>query len=212
MRHSSLLLLATILTTLGCARRAIPTTDVADSLARATAAHRTEYKQAHLDSEHGPLRTQAQVDRLRFYPADAAYRVQARFIPSPTDGALLTLALSSGTTRQYRAYGTLDFEVAGRSAQLIVYQSPNPQQSPPQYRDYLFLPFNDLTNGDGTYGGGRYLDLRTGDIEGGKVILDFNKAYNPYCAYADGYACPIPPAPNRLDIAILAGEKDYDVH
>ena len=213
MRHSTLILIAFhILTTVACSRRTIPVNDSTDNLTDAIATYRAEYKQAHLNNARGPLRTQAQVDRLRFYPVKAAYRVQARFAPSPTEAKLLTFALSSGDTRQYRPYGTLDFEIEGKPAQLTVYQSPNPRLSPPQYRDYLFLPFNDLTNGEGTYGGGRYLDLRIGDIQGDKVVLDFNKAYNPYCAYADGYACPIPPALNRLDIAIPAGEKDYDVH
>ena len=69
----------------------------------------------------------------------------------------------------------------------------------------LFLPFQD-SSAD-SYGGGRYLDIRTGDIRDGKLVLDFNRCYNPYCAYKEGYSCPIPPVENRLPVAIEAGEK-----
>ena len=77
-----------------------------------------------------------------------------------------------------------------------------------QYKDYLFLPFTDLTSGKETYASGRYLDLKTDEIKNGKVTLDFNKAYNPYCAYVSGvYNCPIPPKENTLGVEVKAGEK-----
>jgi uncharacterized protein (DUF1684 family) len=79
----------------------------------------------------------------------------------------------------------------------------------PGLKDYLFVPFTDLTNYATTYAGGRYLELRTGEIKNGQVVLDFNKSYNPYCAYADGYACPIPPDANRLPVAVAAGEMMF---
>jgi hypothetical protein len=76
-------------------------------------------------------------------------------------------------------------------------------------RDYLFIGFTDMTSAAETYGAGRYIDCVTGDIRGNTMLLDFNKAYNPYCAYAAGYNCPIPPRENDLPVAILAGEKNY---
>ena len=79
-----------------------------------------------------------------------------------------------------------------------------------EYKDYLFLPFTDLTNGDTTYGGGRYIDMRI--PEKNTIILDFNQSYNPYCAYGGNYSCPIPPAENNLDIAITAGVKKFKAH
>ena len=79
----------------------------------------------------------------------------------------------------------------------------------PQYRDYLFIPFKDLTNEDATYGGGRYIDAKTTDITSGEMILDFNKSYNPYCAFSDAYSCPIPPDENHLNIKIEAGEQEF---
>ncbi len=79
----------------------------------------------------------------------------------------------------------------------------------PTYKNYLFLPFTDLTSGEESYGGGRYIDLETTDIFNNKVIIDFNKAYNPYCAYASGYNCPIPPRENDLPVAVKAGEMNF---
>jgi uncharacterized protein (DUF1684 family) len=79
----------------------------------------------------------------------------------------------------------------------------------PQYKDYLFLPFKDETNGFETYGGGRYMDVRISTLKDGKIILNFNKAYNPYCAYGDGFNCPIPPLENHLNFSIKAGERDF---
>ena len=77
----------------------------------------------------------------------------------------------------------------------------------PQFKDYLFLPFKDDTNGVETYGGGRYMDVRISTVKDGKIILNFNKAYNPYCAYNKEYVCPLVPKDNILNISIKAGEK-----
>lgn len=93
--------------------------------------------------------------------------------------------------------------------QLNLYQSQDLLQNE-QYKTYLFLPFTDATTGKESYHAGRYIDLKMEDIIDGKVVIDFNKAYNPYCAYVTGrYNCPIPPSENNLSIAIIAGEKDY---
>ncbi len=78
------------------------------------------------------------------------------------------------------------------------------------FENYLFLPFTDLTNGNGTYGGGRYIDLEI--PKGDTMVIDFNKSYNPYCAYNGKYSCPIPPKENDLNIAIKAGVKNYSKH
>ena len=165
--------------------------------------HRKEYKAAFLEKERSPL-SKKELKHLRFYPADANYRVPVR-VERVADGPTLELATSSNQPRAYQLYAYLDFEIAGQPQRLAVYQSPGLSRIP-AYRDYLFLPFMDTTNGQRTYGGGRYLDLRTGDLEGEEIFIDFNKAYNPYCAYKDGYSCPVPPVNNRLKIAIPAGE------
>jgi uncharacterized protein (DUF1684 family) len=96
----------------------------------------------------------------------------------------------------------------GSEYQLAIYKNLRTTRMP-MFRDFLFLPFQDDTNGESTYGGGRYIDLKVGDIEDGKLTIDFNKAYNPYCAYGDGWNCPIPPVENILEVEIAAGEKNY---
>jgi uncharacterized protein (DUF1684 family) len=91
---------------------------------------------------------------------------------------------------------------------LYIYQSEALMQQE-KYKDYLFVPFGDATSGFTSYGGGRYMDFRLQDIKNNQLIIDFNKAYNPYCAYTTGYNCPIPPKENLLTVAIPAGEKNY---
>lgn len=136
---------------------------------------------------------------LQFYPVDATYRVTADVVPD-TSGATLILPTSAGTEVTYGVYGTARFTLNGRPQTLILYQ---PQGSAGDQR--LFLPFRDGTSGKSTYGGGRYLDLPL--PEAGRLELDFNLAYHPYCAYTAGYACPVPPEENRLSVAVAAGVR-----
>ncbi|SES76042.1 DUF1684 domain-containing protein [Hymenobacter actinosclerus] len=142
---------------------------------------------------------------LPFYPPDYAVCVLARFVPDSL-GPVFAMPTSTASRPLYRRYGELQFELNGQPQRLQVYQGLDLLANP-AYRDYLFVPFTDRTNGRGSYGGGRYLDLRRGQIRGGQVVLDFNKAYNPSCAYAAGYACPVPPPENRLPVAVEAGVR-----
>ena len=105
--------------------------------------------------------------------------------------------------KEYRVYGILEFTLRGKPFQIPVYQSQQ-LMSTEKYKDYLFFPFTDLTNGEQTYPSGRYIELEI-PTEGNTLIVDFNKAYNPYCAYSTKYSCPIVPAENNLDIEIPAG-------
>ena len=107
---------------------------------------------------------------------------------------------------EYRKYGELKFSLEGKMLTLSVYQNLELTKKA-GFEDYLFIPFTDLTNGDETYGGGRYIDFRMDQLKEKLVRLDFNRAYNPYCAYSKGYSCPIPPAENLLPVAIRAGVK-----
>ncbi|ANH81918.1 hypothetical protein A8C56_13905 [Niabella ginsenosidivorans] len=145
---------------------------------------------------------------FRFFPVDEQYRVVADFTPA-TDTAWFEIPTSSGKNKKYRAYGRLHFSINGQQLELTVYQSHFLMQYN-QYWNYLFLPFKDATNGKETYETGRYLDLKTTDIKNNRLTLDFNKAYNPYCAYvATGYSCPVPPKENHLPVAIKAGEQKF---
>ncbi len=171
------------------------------------AAFRAQYKEEFKANPKAPLKTDEELDAMRFYPADSSYRVEAVFIATP-EAQPFEMATYSGITKPYRKYGVLLFELNGHKLKLAVYESLR-LKNIPAYQDHLFLPFKDASNGEETYGGGRYLDLKRTDIKDGKLLLDFNKAYNPWCCYSDGYSCPIPPAENHLDVAIRAGEMMY---
>ncbi|MDB5204988.1 MAG: hypothetical protein JWR72_63 [Flavisolibacter sp.] len=147
-------------------------------------------------------------DHMKFYEVDEAYKVIANFKTPETTG-WITFKTSGKQTKVYRLYGTLSFLIGNETYRLNVYQSQDLMTNE-AYKNYLFLPFTDATTGTETYSSGRYLDLTTDDIKGNKVVLDFNKAYNPYCAYVTGiYNCPIPPKENTLPVAIKAGEKNF---
>lgn len=115
---------------------------------------------------------------------------------------------SDGTSKSYIRYAKVRFQLQGQDVELTLYRSQD-LFTDPRYRNHLFLPFTDETNGNETYGAGRYIDLSVNDIRNGSITIDFNTAYNPYCAYSSGYRCPVPPAENFLPIAIRAGEKTY---
>jgi uncharacterized protein (DUF1684 family) len=144
---------------------------------------------------------------LRFFTPNIQYKVLANFTQLyDTVGFIMK---TSGTKdKKFYRYGTLDFTIKNTSLTLTVYISDASKQDTALDK-YLFLPFTDLTSGTESYGGGRYIDLLISTIKENKVTIDFNKAYNPYCVYAYGYNCPIPPRENHLSIAILAGEKMY---
>lgn len=146
--------------------------------------------------------------RMSFYPVNEQFRVTARF-ESVKDGAWFTMPTSGTMSKVYRVFGRVHFSIHDTSLVLNLYQSQQ-LMSMEKYRDHLFLPFTDLTSGEETYESGRYIDLDLKDIRGGELVIDFNKAYNPYCAYVSGrYNCPIPPRENSLQVAVLAGEKNY---
>lgn len=116
---------------------------------------------------------------------------------------------SKGETKKYRKYGYLKFKIKGKRFKLPIYQSMRLMKIE-KYKDYMFIPFTDLTSGNQSYGGGRYIETTIPKSK--KIVLDFNYAFNPYCHYTTGYNCPIPPVENFLNIEILAGEKKYSTN
>ncbi|WP_139855062.1 DUF1684 domain-containing protein [Aequorivita sinensis] len=145
---------------------------------------------------------------LDFYPIDEKYIVNARFVRTPDEKPFL-MPTTTTRTPEYVKYGEAHFSIDGKGFVLSLFKNTQPYNEP-GYEDYLFLPFTDLTSGDGSYGGGRYLDQRI--PEGDTFVIDFNKAYNPYCAYNPKYSCPIPPKENDLLIRIEAGVKNFGKH
>lgn len=136
---------------------------------------------------------------LPFFPVSEQYQVQARLEVTP---ATKPFGMKTTTQRMpmYRQYGVLHFELHGQQLQLPVYQSA---EATTEDRD-LFVPFTDLTNGKTSYKGGRYVEVQIPET-GTTLCLDFNRAYNPYCAYNPRYSCPVVPDANHLPVAVEAG-------
>jgi uncharacterized protein (DUF1684 family) len=146
---------------------------------------------------------------FRFFPVDEKYKITASF-EKKNDSKWFSMETSGTTRKIFRVYGLLRMVINDTAIKMNIYQSQNLLNSD-EYKDQLFLPFTDLTSGEETYGAGRYIDLVIGDIVDNKLVIDFNKAYNPYCAYVSGkYNCPIPPKENDLPVAILVGEKIFE--
>lgn len=143
-----------------------------------------------------------EIVKLDYFLIDSEKKIKAIFHVSI--GKKFKMMTSSNETRTYRKYGTLQFVWNGIQTELIAYQNIELSKKK-EHKNYLLIPFKDATSGDDTYGGGRYLDFEIPTSE--TVFLDFNLAYNPYCAYSHRYSCPIPPKENHLEIKIDAGEK-----
>lgn len=170
--------------------------------------HRLEKEAEFKDPSESPLKEEAkQFPGNEYFIGDYTYLVEAR-VEKVDDGEPFKMPTSNPDRQKtYVPYAKLHFELEGKSWTLTAYFSPQVARMP-GYEDYLFLPFTDLTNSEGTYGGGRYLDMRI--PTGNTVMIDFNKCYNPYCAYSDGWSCPIPPKENFMEMRVEAGVKDYD--
>lgn len=135
---------------------------------------------------------------LNYYDENPALaiRVEPEVFDQPE---LVEMQTSTGSTARYLRWARVNFEVSGQPAALTVYRNPGTED--------MFLPLRDATSGSETYGAGRYLDVQ--ELPDGTLLLDFNYAYNPYCAYNDAWTCPLPPPENRLNVPIRAGEKNF---
>lgn len=142
---------------------------------------------------------------LDFYPLSSKYYVNAKFVKAK-DEKVFEMKTSTNRKPKYIKYGTVFFSVDGVALKLNVYQDVELSKSD-EYKDYLFLPFSDKTCGKESYIGGRYIDLKI--PQGNTILIDFNKAYNPYCAYNHKYSCPIVPLENDLNVEIKAGVKTF---
>lgn len=137
---------------------------------------------------------------LKYYPIDLDYRVMARLVSEPHPG-IFRVQTTTGGHKEYARVGRLEFELNGQRLSLTAFMPPADE---PLHGNRLFVPFRDRTSGKETYGAGRYLDLNKKATD--EYVLDFNRAYNPYCAYSPYYSCPLPPGENNLPVEVRAGE------
>ncbi|MFC4739212.1 DUF1684 domain-containing protein [Flavobacterium ponti] len=169
--------------------------------------YQEELNLSFADSLHSPLTNEDRLhfERLDFFPIDEKYIVKAKFVKlkkqKPFD-----MPTTTARKPKYIKYGELHFTIDSKDLVLTVYKNIDLSKRK-GFKDYLFLPFLDETNGNETYGGGRFLDMRIPKSD--EVIIDFNKAYNPYCAYNPEYSCPIVPLENELAVEIKAGVKKF---
>lgn len=173
----------------------------------AAVAYQKQLNAKYANPEESPLTKKdlKKFKSLDFYPIDMQYCVQAKLVLTPDEKPF---EMPTTTERKpiYVKYGELHFTLMGKECKLDVFRNVELTQKE-EYKDHLFLPFTDLTSGNGSYGGGRYIDLKA--PEGDIIYIDFNTAYNPYCAYNHKYSCPIPPQQNDIMVEVRAGVKEY---
>ena len=166
-----------------------------------------ELNDQYSDSAHSPLLDK---DRLNFnghdfFEPNPVFYVQAKFKRTKNE-EVFEMKTSTSRRPTYKKYGEIKFKINGKKFKLNIYQNQRLMNNE-LYANHLFLPFTDLTNGEESYGGGRYIDLTISDSK--TMIINFNKAYNPYCCYNSRYSCPIPPKENHLNIKVTAGVKAF---
>ena len=166
---------------------------------QAERAEKDSFMRASADS---PILDKKAFAGLTYFDADPTFRVAAQLEPFPAGKAeKLVITMTDGSQEVYEKYAHANFSLAGEACRLLVLK----------YQGSLTVLFQDGTSGKQTYGGGRYIDLEANTVDNNQVVIDFNAAYNPYCAYNPTYACPLPPTENKLPIAVKAGER-YVVH
>jgi uncharacterized protein (DUF1684 family) len=181
-----------------------------ETIKTASEKFQTELNADYKNPDHSPLTPEdlAIFTELPFFEIDSSFYVIAQFKRAKKKK---TIKFKTSTDRRpkYEVYGTLTFSIHQKEYSLKVYQSESLREKE-EFKDYLFLPFMDLTNGTSSYGGGRYIDL---SIPNGETLpINFNTAYNPYCAYSGRYSCPVVPEENFLNIKIMAGVKAPKKH
>ncbi len=164
----------------------------------------TEFRKAKDDffgsDHHSPLTEEQRrgFEGLKYYEENPDLSMVLEIEPYE-EQEIVEMQTTTGDVAEYARYGRIAFEVNGQPAQLTVFKDSE--------RGDYFLPFADATSGKETYGSGRYLELQP--LGGNKALVDFNYAYNPYCAYDDRWSCPITPFENRIKLPIEAGEKNF---
>lgn len=171
--------------------------------------HQDKLNKVFANPTSSPLKKEdlAAFTALDFFSADENFKVEAQFELTPND-PVFEMATNTDLKPLYRRFGIASFSLNGKEYRLNVYQN---QQLLLDFesRKYLLLPFTDATNGHESYKGGRYIDIEIPATN--NLTIDFNKAYNPYCAYNAEYSCPVVPSENHLDIAIKAGVKAFNM-
>jgi uncharacterized protein (DUF1684 family) len=177
---------------------------------KAQSEFQTQQNSFFKDASKSPLKPKdlKVFEGLEFFPIDSLFVVEAQLKRTPNTSFFEMKTTTKRVTKE-RVFGILSFTINKESYKLNVYQGATDSNSDSE-TDYLFLPFLDATNGIETYGGGRYIDLTI--PESNQITIDFNKSYNPYCAYNEKFSCPIVPRENYLSLKVNAGVKRFKDH
>lgn len=173
-----------------------------------------ELNREYIDEGTSPLYKQDRMNFIKhdFFPVKDEYRVQA-LLTKVNSSDTIAFPTTSGETKLYTEYAEAIFEIRDTLHKLMIYRSLALMNTE-KYKNHLFLPFRDLTNDESSYAGGRYIDLQVTDKD--YLWVDFNQAYNPYCAYSEEYNCPIVPNSNFVNTKIEAGVRmkggHFDYH
>ena len=164
---------------------------------------REQLNAQYVDSLKSPLKEKDRetFEGHLFFPINERFRIEADYIPIE-NGEPFGMKTTTDRLPIYKPYAKALFTFRDKTHELTLYQNVE-YSTKPLYKDVLFLPFKDFTNGELSYGGGRFIDLKIPQSD--KIIIDFNKSYNPYCAYNSKYSCPIPPRENHLQFEVDAG-------
>lgn len=180
------------------------TTAKAQSYIQETQKYQSDYRAEYLGKESPFTKDEKKkFKQTSYFPIQEKYRVEVEYKELSTKDTLIFMT-SKGSEVSYIRFAELTFTIDNNTYSLFAYQNVRMSQKP-DYTGWLFLPFKDLTSGESTYGGGRYLDFSIPKEE--KVYIDFNKSYHPYCAYSDRFYCPLVPQENWLNVAIEAGVR-----
>ncbi|MDO6759030.1 DUF1684 domain-containing protein [Tamlana sp. 2_MG-2023] len=194
-----LVLIIAIVTFLGCEQK--------KRTIKGDTAYQRQQNADFKDASKSPLKAKdlKNFEGLNFFKQDSTYVVTAKLERTPNT-EWFKMKTTTDRVSEERIYGILSFDLKGNTYNLNIYQGKE-TMTQEGLEDYLFLPFLDETNGLETYGGGRYIDAKI--PSGDHMIIDFNKAYNPYCAYNEAFSCPIVPRENYLKTRIEAGVKSF---
>ena len=162
---------------------------------------RTDKNTFFRTNEKSPIENRDSFKGLNYFPPNSKLKLNAKILPYEGNDIEAQVPMTDGSVEKYEKYGFVAFEIQNQTYKLLVYRLDKT----------LSILFKDATAPTDTYGGGRYIDIPLEKVQNGnEVVLDFNSAYNPYCAYNHTYACPLPPKENVLAIRIEAGEKKFE--
>ena len=171
-----------------------------------------ELNTQYADAEESPLTKEdlPHFKSLDFFDIDQTYQIEATLELTPKS-PIFEMQTTTDRLPLFKKYGIAHFTMNGQKCSLSLYESQDFQNAL-EHDNLLFVPYNDVSNGTSSYSGGRFIDVETPSAGSNTITIDFNKSYNPYCAYNHKYSCPIPPSENNLQVAILVGVKSYGKH